>query len=312
MDAEQPKRLSAGKRALGFAALLLSIVVGTSIGFLLVRAVFGGGGDGAGGEEMDQGGTLLLSVIMGLFGTLSLGAGVLGYVIAVATRCFTSDWRKPFWKGLRARLYVANIVVPLLLIIAIASYVCMVMMPLLGLAGLPTAAAFLVPFFATVIVCQLISVSVNIWVAVVRGATKMRLLALGVPEQALTSGVYVGVSDPSRSGAKRLFVEDDLGMLWLGRDEMAYRGDTQEFRVPRGRLVAVERAANVWSWAAYWGAVDVIIRFTQEDGVERRVRLHPMGNWTIRGVAKTSDWLADAVGKWQQGGGGEGQVRSEK
>jgi len=297
-DAPRPqgKKLSPARRALGCGAVLLSIAVGIGVGFFLMMALTGGGPK----DLPEEGGVLLHVIAMGLLGTVSLGVGTMGYFVVVLTRCFTSDFNKPFWDRLQTKLFLANIVVPLFIVVGVSCYVSMVVTPLLqefaGVEGLP---AFVFPFLVTCILLQLALVSMDIWTPLLKSATRMRLLTRGVLPDDLRAGSYTGISDPEKSSAKKRFIEEDLGVLWLHEDAMCYRGDTEDFSVRREELIEVQRESNPWSWAAYWGAVDVLIRVRIGEEGERRIRLHPMGSWTLLGVGKADDRLAEAIEAWR-------------
>src|SRR2546421_8334225 len=55
------------------------------------------------------------SVVMLVLGAFGLMAGVAAYIITIATNCFTFDFRQPVWQGLRAKIFLANTFVPLIL-----------------------------------------------------------------------------------------------------------------------------------------------------------------------------------------------------
>jgi hypothetical protein len=59
--------------------------------------------------------------------------------------------------------------------------------------------------------------------------------------------------------------------------------------------------------AAYGGAVHVSLRLREAEGAERRIRLHTQGSWTLGGVAKALDSLAERLIAWQRGESGAGK-----
>jgi hypothetical protein len=88
-------------------------------------------------------------------------------------------------------------------------------------------------------------------------------------------------------------------MMWLESRAIVYCGDTQAWEVTPGQLLAVERQADAGSTSSYFGAVHVIMRFMDERGVERRVRLHPEGDWTMTAKARALNAIADRLMAWK-------------
>jgi hypothetical protein len=299
MASETDKKLSPGKRAAGLLLIVVVGLVSFGVSFWIVRHF----SQTPETEEVTNGPDVLAHIFITFsLGFLSLGAGVLGYVLVLATQCFTFDWRKPFWKAFRVKLYVANIIVPLLIIFSVGFFVSMVVTPILMAIGLSRVISFIVPIAATLVIGQLVLVWVNIWVPLEKTVVKKRLAGRGISNENTERGMYVGISDPGKSSFKKMtVVEEDVGMLWMKGDELIYVGDSDTFRIQRGQLIEVERAADSGGMAAYGGAVHVILRFREAEGAERRIRLHTQGSWTLGGVAKTLDSLAQRLVSWQRG-----------
>jgi hypothetical protein len=91
-----------------------------------------------------------------------------------------------------------------------------------------------------------------------------------------------------------------MGMLWLERDRLVYRGDDASFVVERERLLEVERLVVKRSASAYAGNRHIVLRLLQENGTERRVRLHVEGAWTMGRLVKATNALADRLNRWKQ------------
>jgi hypothetical protein len=299
MASETDKKLSPGKRAAGLLLTILVGLVGFGVGFWIVRH-FSRVPETE--EVMKEPEILGHIFIMFALGFLSLGAGILGYVLVVATQCFTFDWRKPFWEAFKVKLYVANIIVSLLIILGVAFFVSMVVTPILMAIGLSRVISFIVPIAATLVIGQLVLVWVNIWVPLEKTVVKKRLAGRGISNENMERGMCIGISDPGKSSFKKMaVVEEDVGMLWMKGEELIYVGDSAAFRIHRRQLVEVERAADSGSMAAYGGAVHVILRYREVEGAEGRIRLHTEGSWTVGGMARALDSLAEGLVSWQRG-----------
>jgi hypothetical protein len=164
------------------------------------------------------------------------------------------------------------------------------------------ADATLPALIAALVILNFFVLRVNIWAPNETGLPRHRLLALGVTEAQLARGTYVGISDPSSNSLKTTkgMLEDDVGMLWLEHDRLVYRGDEASFDVPRERLLEVERLVVKKSASAYAGNRHIVLRFQQENGTERRVRLHVEGAWTMGRLVKVTNALADRLNAWAQ------------
>src|SRR5947209_8506655 len=58
--------------------------------------------------------TAFNSVFMLVVGGFGLLAGVAAYAVTIATDCFTFDFKRSVWPGLRGKIFLANIIVPLI------------------------------------------------------------------------------------------------------------------------------------------------------------------------------------------------------
>ncbi len=121
-----------------------------------------------------------------------------------------------------------------------------------------------------------------------------------MPDFEIESGIWAGVSDPKQSSMGKLTcVEDDLGMLWLRPNGIFYRGDSQTLDIRRPQIIDVERKVDSGSMAAYAGAVHIIIHWRDTNEAERQTRLHLEDCWTLTGLARALDELADRIEKWR-------------
>jgi hypothetical protein len=239
---------------------------------------------------------------MALLAAFCTVATVAGYLIVHFTHAFIGDFRAPVWERFKLRIWLANIVVPLFLLVAVGACASAAVTVLMGLSGASPGMPSVIPFFVVLVVGQVALSAVHVWRPVRISVIKNRLLARGVPLDRLDQGMYAGVSDPDSKTLKRQFVEQDIGMLWVAPDRIAYVGDDEkwDFEATRESLMAVERGVDKGSWAAYWGASDVILRIRCPDGTERRVRLHPQACWTMTGIGKALDRLAEELDAWKK------------
>ncbi|MHC4602591.1 MAG: hypothetical protein ACYS6W_04570 [Planctomycetota bacterium] len=298
MASETGKKLSLGKRVAGFLLIVLVMIVSFTVTISVIR-LFSGPRQPDNVPETP--GMVTHVVLMFLVGNFSLGAGILVYVLTLITKCFTFDFRRPFWNSFKKKLYVMHIAVTVLIGLGVAAFVSMVVTPILMALGLPWLISLLVPGFGTFALVQFLFIWINMWRPLEKGIVKKMIAAYGISQEDIGRGICIGISDPSKSSLKKLtMVEEDVGMLWLEADELVYRGDSDSFRIGRDQLIEIERAVDPGSMSAYGGNVDVILRFKMANGTERRIRLHCESGWTLASRAKASDAFAERLICWQQ------------
>ena len=237
-------------------------------------------------------------VIFAVLGALLVFAGGVLYGTMLLTNAFTFSLRRPFLPRFKAKQWIGNLLVGLLvqsgLALMMAPALMAVLMPLL-----PTSIAGMVSFFGPFILLQFFSTWLQLWPGVMRSLTTARLVHLGIPAETLATGVYVGTSDPSKNSFRKMsLVEEDLGVLWLHPGGLSYRGDSTAWDIGRDKVLGVERKADAGSVSAYFGAVAVILRFLDPAGQERRVRLHAGGGWTMTAAARRQNALAEQIRAW--------------
>jgi hypothetical protein len=236
-------------------------------------------------------------------GIVVAAIGMALYGLILLTNLFTFDFTRPYFSAHGGKLWVANLLVGLFLqagfAFVMAPTVMAVLAPVLQGSAL-TLVAFFVPFFFA----QLVLIWLSIWAPLETGIIAKRLQAKGIGPELLSRGHYIGISDPSKSSLKKMtLVEEDMGMLWLEPHALMYRGDAVDFDVSRDQLLAIERQADAGSTSSYFGAVHVILRIAAPDtsGGERRVRLHPEGDWTLTAKARALNDLAERLTSWKSG-----------
>ena len=291
MSQKQVKPLSPIKWALGIAAFVAviagSIMLGNWLGPQRNTTL-----------PVPVGSPAVLIVFL-IVGGVVFVIGLVAYAIVLATHCFTFNFDRPFFPAYRGKMWFVNLVVGLFL------------QGGFGLMMFPTAARLLAPilpapivlpvgFFLPFIVAQLIMVWFIPWAPLDRAMIRRRMEAIGFLPQQLEDGLLMGISDPSRSSLKKLTrIEDDVGVLWFAPDALVYRGDQQALYITRAAVQEVERKADAGATSAYFGAVHVIVRYLDDAGAQRRVRLHPEVNWTMTAAARAQNELAERIESWR-------------
>ncbi len=299
MTEDRPRKLEPWKRLLGVLGLT-AVTLASAVGaYYLVR----GGGEAPAPLEQ-EGASPLISNLFGIvLGFLFFGAAIFAYVIILVTNAFTFDFNRPFWSSLKVKLWFFNIAVLVLAAVGLGFFGRAILGPILAGLGLPVPLADIVPMIGALLVVQVALVWLNLWAPLEKACIRRRLEGYGVTRRSLDAGWLVGISDPATSSMKKMTaIEDDLGMLWLRDDQLAYRGDSQGFDVPRGDLLEVERAGDAASVQALGGAVHVILRFRGEGGAERRVRLHASGCWHMGAVKERLETMAARLEAWRVAG----------
>jgi hypothetical protein len=294
-SAVQGKPFSPVKRCAGFALISLVAIAGFVLGLLFIKYVLSASPHA---EVFHSVPPMLIAFTSFVIGGFCLLLGTLLYAMVIATRCFTFNFKRPFWNTMKVKLYITNIFVLFFLDIGLGFLLSVFITPLLTAVGFPLIIALAIPILGAVLVVGLATSFVSIWTPLDRPMISQRLLALGIPEKELESGVLAGISDPGKSSFKKLaMVEEDVGMLWLKPDRIVYHGDRESFEIEPEHLVAMERSTDPGSLAAYGGAVDIILRFKQDE-TERRVRLHTEGNWTLHATRSSLNELARKLNAW--------------
>jgi hypothetical protein len=242
-----------------------------------------------------------LAIALVIFGVVVASIGLVVYAIVLLTNLFTFDFTRPFFGSFGGKLWVANLIVGLLLQTGFALVMSPTIMAVLG-PVLPASFIWIAAFFLPFILAQVLLVWLTIWAPLETGVIAKRLNAKGIGPELLARGHYVGLSDPAKSSLKKMtLVEEDLGMLWVEPHALMYRGDRVDWDFSREQVLEVQRQADAGSTSSYFGAVHVVLRVadaTSPSG-ERRIRLHPEGDWTMTAKARTLNALADRLQSWK-------------
>ncbi len=301
MAGNDSKSFSFPRRLIGWLLLGLVIIVSIAVGILVSEGLFHNpqpaSATGKTGAASMPAVAIILFMIMGVFFSF---IGILSYVVVISTNCFTFNYGKPVWlKGFTLRLRLVNIFVPLFVLLGIGSMATVLFGTILTIMGLPLKAAILVPFFCVLVPGQFLLAWFNVWAPMEKTLIRKRLSAMEISPERMSEGFYAGISDPSVSSFAKGLIEDDVGMMWLDADAIVYQGDARRLEIKRSQLLQIERTVDKGSMAAYAGAVHVILLWQDEKGVQNRTRIHVMNCFTLSGIARSLDKLADDLKNWQ-------------
>ncbi len=242
---------------------------------------------------------ILRSIGSLIFGGFFLGLGMVWYLAAIITGCFTFSYQRPVWPAAKVKLYFVNIVVMVLLALGVGFIFAAFLGPVLVMLGLDVGLAHLLPVMLMIVGVQIVSLWVLIWSPLERRIIRKRLKTMGVPREQLHGAELVGLSNPASGFAKRFgMIEEDVGAMWVGPEVLVYRGDGEQFGIGREQLAQMERRADNRSTSVLGGIAHVILHVRLSDGSIRQIRLHTEGHWTMGGKRRAMDALADAIAKW--------------
>ena len=305
------KQLSVFQKVL-VAVVFLAVISGSA--FLVLMASGGlSGHDSAPpvwrfGHERPVAEAITFSIVLAILSVVGLVVGAALYAIVLATRLFIFDFSRPVWESFKNRWFAANILLPLPVMFGLSGLIAAIGTPVLVGLGVAHHISFLALVFIPLVLLQLLTTWLRIWLPVESRLARARLRALGVEPARMDQGILLGISDPSRTSLAKGLIEDDIGMLWIMPDELIYEGDNDEFRVRREQLLSIERMANPGAVSAYFGNVNIILTLACDGAPPRRVRLHPESSITMTGTARASDRLAIELERWKAAGTPESPV----
>jgi hypothetical protein len=254
-------------------------------------------GDEAAGNESAH--RLVASVLYLFFGGFFLVGGVGIYVAAIFSGCFSFSYARPVWQGVKVRKYFLNIIVTVLLGLGLGFMLSAFVSPMLSMMGLDPGLAAIAPVMLMVGGIQMVQLWVLIWSPMERRLIVHRLAALGIQAGQLQNAFLAGLSDPASGIAKRFAsIEEDLGALWVGPEQLIYWGDSEQFSIQRGQIVEVERRADNRSTTVLAGIQHVILHVRLPDGSVRQMRLHVEGQMTMGQKRRKMDELGEAINQW--------------
>jgi hypothetical protein len=255
-------------------------------------------------DEMDSkpAGIALGSIVSLVIGGFFLFMGGITYALCVITGCLTFNYKQPVWPGVKVRMYFANIVVVVLFCLAAGFISSAFLAPLLMMLGLSSAMAHFVPLMLMLGLVQIVFLWVLLWSPLERRIIKERLRVLGIAPAQLQNATFVGLSNPSSGYAKRFgAIEEDLGAMWVGPEQLIYWGDGEQFGLTREQVAEIERKADNRSTSVLGGIAHVILHVRLADGSIRQIRLHTEGIGTMGGKRRAMDALAEAIYNWHAG-----------
>jgi hypothetical protein len=149
---------------------------------------------------------------------------------------------------------------------------------------------------------QVLQLWVLIWSPIERRIITQRLAALGITPAQLKTAALIGLSNPASGLGKRFAaIEEDMGALWVGPEQLIYWGDVEQFGIKREQLAGMERRADNRSTTVLGGITHIILHVKQPDSSIRQIRLHTEGHWTMGQKRQAMDTLAEAIARWHAG-----------
>jgi hypothetical protein len=240
--------------------------------------------------------TSIFYIVIGIF---FLIAGVASYLIVVFSDCLTFNFNRPIWRGIKVKLYLANVIVPLLGMLGVGFALTAFLGPVLARTGVSPGLAYMLPVIGVLIVAQIALYWVLIWVPLERRIITKRLLAQGITTAQLREAVLIGISNPARSSFKKFgLIEDDVGALWVAPEQIVFWGDGERFAIQRENLAHLERTADSGSMTMLSGMTHAILHVKLPEGSVRQIRLHPEGVWTMGRKRKVMDDLSSLIAAW--------------
>lgn len=297
MDSTKPKKLPLYKWFLGIGALFAIIF------FLLVvpSILFYMRSQNALEPEIESNtpGALIFSLILSVLFLLfaALGFGI--YMILYKKSCFISNFNIPVYPKFRNSFFLWNLLVTTFACFALIALGDAIFFPILLLFGLPHQISFIFPVFILFPLSFFFMYWFNFWNPIWKRITRLRLVQKRVTEEQSAKGFYMGISNPEKSSWKKFgLIEDDIGMLWIEKDKISYVGDSIYFSFTREQLENIERISDAGSVAAYAGVSHIILKFMTPSG-SRRIKLHMESYWTLTGLARATDELAEQIALWK-------------
>jgi len=234
-----------------------------------------------------------------LVGRCFLVVGLASYFLCVYTVCLTFDFTRPVWNLVKIKLFVANIFIPLAASLGVGFVLSAYLSPVLVAAGMDAGMANFLPVMGCVVLFQITQMWVLIWAPLEGRLIRKRLLAQGVTTPQLQTGVLVGLSNPASGMLKRFgAIEEDLGVLWVGPDQLVYWGDGERFSLARDQVLQIERKADPRSTTMLAGIAHVTLHVDGVGAAERQIRLHTEGLFTMGQKRQAMNRLADAILRW--------------
>jgi hypothetical protein len=246
--------------------------------------------------------SFVFSIVSLFIGGFFLVAGVAGYLITVYTGCFSFNYQQPVWESVKTKLFFANIIVVVALALGLGFLLSAFLSPVLILMGMDAGLANFLPVMLMVGGLQVVQLWVLIWAPVERRIIAKRLAARGITPAQLQMAALVGLSNPASGFTKRFAaVEEDMGAMWVGPEQLIYWGDNEGLCISREQLVQLERKMDKGSTTVLGGIAHIILHVQQPDGSVQQVRLHTEGLWTMGQKRRAMDALAEAISRWHSG-----------
>jgi len=280
--------------------LLWLLLVGNLV-FWLWFCGWRNSGDPTASSAANNSPDIVRSVVLFVIGGIFLAAGGVAYAIVIFTNCFTFDFSRPVFAAFKGKLYLAKIGVPILVSVGVGLILSVMLDPVMRACGVRGQMAFMLPLFLALVPLQVAQMWINIWKPLSQRLITRRLVARGLQPAQLQGAVLVGISDPQRSSFKKMtLVEDDIGALWIGGEQLVYWGDADQFGIKPEQILQLERRADAGSTSMLSGTAHVILHVQLPDGSVRQIRFHTGGRWTLGQGRRAMDDLSEAITRWYE------------
>lgn len=281
---------------------LLIVTVMITIGvFVFTRTYSAGYSTMSGSSPSDEQpeNWLVHGIFYFIAGGFFLVLGAIGYFVVISTACLTFNYREPVWSGIKGKLYLANILVPVAVGLGIGFILSAFVSPVLAGLGFSGTMAMMAPLIATLIGLQLMQLWVQVWSPVEKQLIVKRLETMGITSAHLAGATLIGTSNPTSGFTKRIgAIEEDMGALWITPDKLMFRCDVEQFDLGREQIANIERKADAKSTTMLAGIAHVVLHVRQADGNIRQIRLHVEGLWTMGQKKRVMDELAGSIAQW--------------
>src|SRR5688572_17104331 len=175
MSESKPQKLSAWKWIKGLIGFLVVVVAAIALGLFLRSRMYGP----MPATEEFFGGNVLGVFLLGVFLVV---VGACGYLLILATRCFTFDFQKPFMPSLSGKIRTLNLTVIFIIqggmAFMMAPFAAMVLGKFLP-GNIVVPASVLLPFFLS----QLFFIWFQAWTPLTLSMIRQRSRVLGITEQ---------------------------------------------------------------------------------------------------------------------------------
>lgn len=234
-----------------------------------------------------------------LLGAAFLVFSASSYLLVVGIRAGVRDFQGPIWRDLKARLFVASVVVYFTGGLGAGLILAGYLTPMLLAQGMAPWAGRLLPVALGLVLLPSLQTWVNPWAPLQRRLLLRRLSAQGLDQNKLRSAVFVGILEPGKPRESvRGGLEREGGGLWIEPNRIVYKGDADAFEFRRDEVIRISRRADSGRTTLPSGILQPSITFRSPGGGEREIQFQSLGCWTTGAARKASSELACRLEAW--------------